>query len=73
MKAELKLLAQRAALRFVQSAIGVLIGTELIGLEVSTLQIAAMAGVVAAMQVVMRYSEAKLEALPRFKAIISER
>ena len=70
---ELKLLVQRAGLRFVQASIGTLVGAELIGLEVSVLQIAGMAGVVAALQVVMRYSEAKLAALPRFKAVISER
>ena len=64
---------QRAVLRFVQAGIGTLVGAELIGLEVSALQIAAMAGAVAAMQVVMRYSEAKLEALPGFKAVVSER
>ena len=70
---EIKLLVQRAGLRFVQAGIGTLIGAELIGLEVSALQIAGMAGVVAALQVVMRYSEAKLAALPRFKAVVSER
>ncbi len=73
MKAELTLLAHRAGLRFVQASIGALVGAELIGLEASTLEVAAIGGVVAAMQVVMRYSEAKLEALPGFKAVISER
>lgn len=70
---ELKLLAHRAALRFVQAGIGMLIGTELFGLDVSAVQIAGVAGVIAALQVVQRYADAKLEALPGFKAVISER
>ena len=70
---ELKLLVQRAGLRFVQAGIGMLIGTELAGLDVSTGQMAIVAGVVAALQVGQRYADAKLKALPGFEAVVSER
>lgn len=70
---EIKLLVQRAGLRFVQAAIGVLLGSSLIGVELAVWEIAAMAGSVAALQVLQRYADTKLKALPGFESVVSER